>query len=547
MKEVDLPEGWKTCTLEVIAKFIDYRGRTPKKTSNGIPLITAKNIRDGYINREPREYIAESDYDDWMTRGIPKVGDVLITTEAPMGNVALIDISEKFALAQRAICLQCYEPELGNFLHYALRSPAFQKLLTLNATGTTVNGIKAATLKKLKIPFPSLAEQKVIANKLDIQLVQVEVTKARLELIPNILKTFRQSVLTAAVSGKLTENWRNTPDLIGWENVKLDQIVEKIEAGKNLKCIEVPPQNDEFGIIKISAVTWGRYDEDQSKTLPNNTHFLESRRIAVGDFLISRANTIELLGNPVIVHEVTKNLMLSDKVLRLVMQEENKPWVSIFLRSKRGRMEIESRSTGNQVSMRNIGQKALLDIDLTKPPAKEQAEIVRRVEELFTYADHVEIKATAALERVNNLTQSILAKAFRGELTADWRAANPKLISNDNSAKALLEQIKAKREAIEKQPKPKRSAIKKKKGSHMSKQIMKVVEVLKQAGEPLSGQQLLAAAGYPSDSDTEQLEQFFLDIRDALTIEESIIKLERADDSQDWFALANPPINKAKN
>jgi len=78
MSEFNLPEQWKISTLEVIAKFIDYRGRTPKKTSNGIPLITAKNIRDGYINREPREYIAESDYDNWMTRGIPKIGDVVI-------------------------------------------------------------------------------------------------------------------------------------------------------------------------------------------------------------------------------------------------------------------------------------------------------------------------------------------------------------------------------------------------------------------------------------------------------------------------------------
>ncbi|EAA8650256.1 hypothetical protein HPK90_002971 [Salmonella enterica] len=403
--------------------------------------------------------------------------------------------------------------------------------------GGTRLKLTQANMRKIPISLPPLAEQKVIADKLDTLLAQVEAIKSRLERIPNILKILRQSVLASAVSGKLTEGWRNTPDLIGWENVKLDQIVEKIEAGKNLKCIEVPPQNDELGIIKISAVTWGRYDEEQSKTLPNNAHFLESRRIAVGDFLISRANTIELLGNPVIVHEVTKNLMLSDKVLRLVMKEENKPWVSIFLRSRRGRMEIESRSTGNQVSMRNIGQKALLDIELTKPPAEEQAEIVRRVEELFAFADHVEIKATAALEHVNNLTQSILAKAFRGELTADWRAANPELISNGNSAEALLEKIKTEREAIKRQPKPKRSVVEKKTGNNMSKPI-KVVEALKQAGEPLSGQQLLGAAGYASDSSAEQLERFFLDIRDALTIEKTIVKLKRSDDGQDWFTLA---------
>jgi type I restriction enzyme S subunit len=82
------------------------------------------------------------------------------------------------------------------------------------------------------------------------------------------------------------------------------------------------------------------------------------------------------------------------------------------------------------------------------PPPFEQTEIVRRVEELFTFADSIEQKANAALKRVNNLTQSILAKAFRGELTADWRAANPELVSGDNSAEALLEKIKAEREAL---------------------------------------------------------------------------------------------------
>lgn len=139
--------------------------------------------------------------------------------------------------------------------------------------------------------------------------------------------------------------------------------------------------------------------------------------------------------------------MLSDKVLRLVMDDEHKKWLSIFLRSPSGRKEIESRSTGNQLSMRNIGQKALLDIDLPKPPISEQQEIVRRVELFFAYADTIEKQVNNALTRVNNLTQSILAKAFRGELTAQWRAENPDLISGENSATALLEKIKAERAA----------------------------------------------------------------------------------------------------
>ncbi|WP_187226725.1 restriction endonuclease subunit S [Escherichia marmotae] len=337
------------------------------------------------------------------------------------------------------------------FLAYFLQTQDFRDLLCSDVSGVggSLTRAQPKRVATYNVPIAPLPEQKIIAEKLDTLLAQVDSTKVRLEQIPQILKRFRQAVLGAAVSGNLTEAWRrkNNFNFDNWENLTLGHIVKKIEAGKNLKCIEIPPDNHQYGIIKISAVTWGEYDEEESKTLPDNSLFIESRRISVGDFLISRANTLELLGNPVIVKQVTKNLMLSDKVLRLVMEDYDKPWINIFLRSFYGRREIEFRSTGNQLSMRNIGQKALLEIPIPKPPIEEQAEIVRRVEQLFAYADTIEKQVNNALARVNNLTQSILAKAFRGELTAQWRTENPELISGENSAAALLEKIKAERAA----------------------------------------------------------------------------------------------------
>lgn len=333
------------------------------------------------------------------------------------------------------------------FFRRFFQSSQFRDKLCADVSGVGGSLTRAQPKKvaNFSVPVPPLAEQKVIADKLDTLLAQVDSTKARLERIPQILKRFRQSVLAAAVNGRLTEEWRGTSDLTGWAKINLGGLVDKIESGKNLKCIETPPDDGEFGIIKISAVTWGIYDEKQSKTLPHNSLFLETRRIKVGDFLISRANTIELLGNPVIVHKVTKNLMLSDKVLRLEMKDGDKLWANIFLRSITGRQEIQGRSTGNQMSMRNIGQKALLEIPLPKPPCEEQAEIVRRVDQLFVHADCIEQQVNQALVRVKNLTQSILAKAFRGELTEQWRKDNPDLITGENSAEALLERIKAER------------------------------------------------------------------------------------------------------
>lgn len=161
------PNGWAYCRLGNIAKFIDYRGRTPEKVDTGIPLITAKNVRFGFINREPYEYVTNADYDEWMTRGFPKIGDLLFTTEAPLGNIAIIDIEEKFALAQRVICFQLHKPIMAQYIKWLVMSEAFQTQLLLNATGMTATGIKASKLKEIPIPIPPLAEQKRIVAKID--------------------------------------------------------------------------------------------------------------------------------------------------------------------------------------------------------------------------------------------------------------------------------------------------------------------------------------------------------------------------------------------
>ena len=160
-----LPPGWATQSFENLFLFIDYRGKTPPKTSEGIPLITAKNIRMGYLNREPREFISETTFKSWMTRGFPEIGDLFFTTEAPLANICLNDMGEPFALAQRAICFQPYSEIDIKFLMFALMSDLMQSLIDVHATGMTAKGIKAANLKPLPIPIPPLTEQRRIVAK----------------------------------------------------------------------------------------------------------------------------------------------------------------------------------------------------------------------------------------------------------------------------------------------------------------------------------------------------------------------------------------------
>jgi type I restriction enzyme, S subunit len=193
--------NWSAQSLGDIARFIDYRGKTPTKTQFGLPLITAKNVRPGYVSQEPREFIAPEAYDIWMTRGIPRQGDVLITTEAPLGNVAVIDWDYKFALAQRIICLQFNDKECnGRYAAIALQDPLFQARLKEQSTGTTVEGIKASRLKELTIDIPPLDEQQEIIRRVQALLalanrIETRLTTARAQvarLTPAILaKAFR--------------------------------------------------------------------------------------------------------------------------------------------------------------------------------------------------------------------------------------------------------------------------------------------------------------------------------------------------------------------
>ncbi|TIM38301.1 restriction endonuclease subunit S [Mesorhizobium sp.] len=166
-----LSEGasaWQKAHLEeMLDKIIDYRGVPPPKADGGVPLLTAKNVRFGYLDFEPREFIAECDYDRWMRRGLPKPGDIMFTTEAPLGNVAEFP-SIKAALGQRTLTLVPDAKRLdAKFLKWLLLSKPAQDLIWSHATGSTAKGIKQRTFRKLIFGFPALDEQRRISSLLE--------------------------------------------------------------------------------------------------------------------------------------------------------------------------------------------------------------------------------------------------------------------------------------------------------------------------------------------------------------------------------------------
>lgn len=176
----DIADTWAWRGLADLVLFVDYRGKTPAKLSSGVRLLTAKNVRKGQINLSPEEFLSESEYHAWMTRGFPKAGDVLFTTEAPMGNAAVVELSERFALAQRVICFQSYGAIDPAFLILQILSDQFQFILDKNGTGVTAKGIKASKLKQLPIAIPPLAEQRRIVAKVSELMTLVDALETQL-------------------------------------------------------------------------------------------------------------------------------------------------------------------------------------------------------------------------------------------------------------------------------------------------------------------------------------------------------------------------------
>ena len=195
----------KQSDLDQFVKFIDYRGRTPKKVDSGLRLITAKNVRMGYLQREPEEFVEPESYDAWMTRGIPREGDVLFTTEAPLGYACQLDTDSKVVFAQRIITLQPDRSVINPaYLKYALMSAPMQTRIHEKATGATASGIKASLLRKIQIPIPELSEQTEVVRRLEgLELQCNNLEKIHLEKLASLAE-LKQSLLQKAFSGELT-------------------------------------------------------------------------------------------------------------------------------------------------------------------------------------------------------------------------------------------------------------------------------------------------------------------------------------------------------
>ena len=364
-------------------------------------------------------------------------------------------------------------------------------------------------LVKSIIPLPPSNEQHRIVAKIEELFSELDKGIENLKTARAQLKVYRQALLKHAFEGKLTAQWRTenqakleTADALqkriqqeraqryqqqladweaagkgsrpkapkplppltakelaelpelpeGWRWLKLGDFIDSIDAGKSFKCDEREPRANEIGVAKVSAVTWGEYDESESKTCTDISKENEAYVIQRGDFILSRANTIDLVGACVIARKVTKKIMLSDKTLRIKFDGFSQEYFLQYLGSRIGRKQIMLLSTGNQESMRNIGQERIRSITVPICSNVEADAVIEIIAARLSEVDQLDQTLTTALQQAEALRQSILKKAFSGQLV-------PQDPHDEPATALLLARIKVERVTNKATAKPSRVKI----------------------------------------------------------------------------------------
>lgn len=489
-----LPKNWCWTTVGTICDGFQY-GYTEKATFEkiGPHFIRITDIGDGIINDSGAPY-CKIDSDSLIKYKINK-DDILIARMGSVGEngLATHNIDGVFASYLIRIVPRSNAKYVCNFLQTNL----YWGQISEKAQGTTRLNVNANVLKNLIIPLPPLAEQQRIVDRIESLFAKLDEAKEKAQAVVDSFETRKAAILHKAFTGELTAKWREEHNIskTTWGEKKWGDFLQSIEAGKNWSAEGRPPEGTEFGVVKVSAVTWGEFDELESKTCVVAEQWNSKTQIHKGDFLFSRANTLQLVGNCVIVRNISKRLMLSDKILRFKFDEIAHPrFVLYFTRSRIYREQVEQLASGNQDGMRNISQKNLKLVFFPIPTVVEQIEIISILDRAFAKEQQAKEAAEAVLDQIDLMKKSILARAFRGEMG-----------TNDPSEESAVELIKQiKQDSLEKisgDTLEKKRVKKKVEVGLVAKSIMQALS----AGAKLTPENLKAETALPIDDFYDQL------------------------------------------
>jgi type I restriction enzyme, S subunit len=432
----DLPDGWVALPLARVGTLQNGPFGSLLHRSDyvqgGTPLINPANIVAGRLVPDT-EITVGRDVMVRLSSYVMKPGDVVIGRRGEMGRAALVgDERDDWFCGTGCAFVRPSEVCLGRFLASWFGSPGVRSRLENDAVGATMSNLSTRILGNLDVPLPPLPEQRRIIDKIEALLEQVNQAKARLDRVPLILKRFRQSVLAAACSGELTQDWRQTnpgrgdvPHAVGqvegpfelpvgWRWELLGSLGRFINGDRS-KNYPSKQHRVASGIPFINAghLVDGVVDlKDMDFITQERFALLTSGKVEVGDVLYCLRGS---LGKAAIVRGIDQGAIASSLlILRLNHRLCSEAYAFHYLTSPLGQEMIKLYDNGS--AQPNLSAADVARFVVPMPPTDEQSEIVRQVGELFALASSIERRVQDATGRAAKLPQSILSKAFAGEL-----------------------------------------------------------------------------------------------------------------------------------
>ena len=460
----ELPSGWVHGSLGDVLRIRNgYAFKSTEFKLDGVPLVRQSNLDGDKVDLSKCVYLDERYLTERAGFTLNK-GDVLIGMSGSVGKLCTYDQDFVALQNQRVGKIELHIPDQTEwrFIWHYLKTVT--DALLDKAKGVAVANVSPDDIHSLPLNIPPLAEQTRIAAKLDELLAQVDTLKARIDGIPALLKRFRQSVLAAAVSGRLTDEWRekNTGDLGFLLNPKVKALgIEELASAEELlteplptfwkkyalEQLVEPDRGIPYGIVQTgSAVEKGiptvrcgdvknLFIDTSSlkKVSPEIEHEYKRTRLKGSEVLLAIRGSV---GNAGVVPAALRDCNISREVAMIPTLPSVLPfYLACLLQSPLGQRLLVGKVRG--VAQKGINLADVRRLPVALPPYAEQTEIVHRVEKLLAFAEQLEAKVASAKSRIDHLTQSILAKAFRGELVPQ----DP----NDEPASVLLERIKTQR------------------------------------------------------------------------------------------------------
>jgi type I restriction enzyme S subunit len=461
----DLPDGWVLLPLDQLTLSVrDGTHTPPKRIAKGIPLLSARNIQNGTIDfSETYSFISPTDYHSINRTNPVERGDVLLTVVGSIGRSCVNTNATPFTV-QRSVAIIRPNTNLvaGDYLSLMFRSPEFQSVLQDASSGTAQQGVYLGALKEFEIPVPPLPEQRRIVEHLEAVLSRQQRCQGRLEKIPAILKRFRQSILAAACSGRLTSDWRVENDDSAssqelrhtilqarkdlWEKRQKNRqraarYPEPFDPDSSAIDFDIPDawclttvselamldvgfafKSAEFSNSGVRLLRGENLEPGQLRW--TDTKYWPKRALSgFEQLLIDEGEIVLALDRPLVssglkIARATGTdlpCLLVQRMMRFKLPDQAlTDWLYYNLQVPRFITHLSDGLTGTDLP--HVTGTGVGEFTLPLPPLREQEEIKRRVDALFTLAERIESNFEKARTRMQRLPQSILAMAFRGEL-----------------------------------------------------------------------------------------------------------------------------------